>query len=180
MRGLFGAAGAGEIVRPRRLAGVVPRPLSFTVRGRGTMRSLLVAIILSAMVSGAFAHDYAVGQVWTYHVRPADAGSTLQINKIEKDPKLGTIYHISVFDLRIASPIAPGGFIRELPHLPVSQQTLDKSVESLMPQPARAVDYAPGYGAWRLAFDAGRGGIYTISVAEIIDLLAQSMGARSQ
>jgi len=31
-RFLFGAAGAEESVRPRRLAGVVVRPLNFTVR----------------------------------------------------------------------------------------------------------------------------------------------------
>jgi hypothetical protein len=32
MRGLFGAAGPGREVGPRRLPGVVVRPLSFTVR----------------------------------------------------------------------------------------------------------------------------------------------------
>jgi hypothetical protein len=32
-RGLFGAAGAWDSVRPRRLAGVVVRPLTFAVGG---------------------------------------------------------------------------------------------------------------------------------------------------
>ena len=32
MRQLFGAAGAWESVRPRRLSGVIVRPLNFTVR----------------------------------------------------------------------------------------------------------------------------------------------------
>jgi hypothetical protein len=123
------------------------------------MRGLLVAIILSAAVSVASAHEFAVGQVWTYHVRPGDEGSTLQINRIDQNSKLGAIYHISVFGLHIPSPIAPGGYITELPHLPVSEQTLEKSVESLTSQPARAVDYSPGYAAWKQAFDAGRAGI---------------------
>ena len=144
------------------------------------MRSLLAAIILSAVVNVASAHEFAVGQVWTYHVRPGDEGSTLQINRIDKDTKLGTIYHISVFGLHVSSPIAPGGFITELPHLPVSEQTLDKSVETLTSQPARAVDYAPGYAAWKQAVDAGRGGIYTISVAEIAALLQKTMGGSSK
>lgn len=143
-------------------------------------RSLLVATVLMSAATVVSARDYAVGQVWTYHVRPGDAGSTLQINKIEKDPMLGTIYHISIFGLRVPSPIATGGFITELPHLPVSQQTLDKSVESLTPQSARAVDYAQGYAEWKRAFDAGRGGIYTISIAEIVGTLEQTVGARSQ
>jgi hypothetical protein len=34
MRGLLGAAGAWNSVRPRRLPGVVARPLNFTVRRR--------------------------------------------------------------------------------------------------------------------------------------------------
>jgi len=33
MRGRFGAAGAWNSVRPRRLSGAVVRPLNFTVRG---------------------------------------------------------------------------------------------------------------------------------------------------
>jgi len=32
--GLFGAAGPGEIVGPRRLSGAVVRPLNFTVRSQ--------------------------------------------------------------------------------------------------------------------------------------------------
>jgi hypothetical protein len=30
--------------------------------------------------------------------------------------------------------------------------------------------YLPGYRMWRQAFDAGHAGIYTISIAEILDL----------
>jgi hypothetical protein len=144
------------------------------------MRYLLAATILASVIGVASAHDFSVGQVWTYHVRPGDEGSTLQINKIENDPRLGAIYHISLFGLRIPSFLAPGGFITEVPHLPVSEQTLDKSVESLTTQPARAVDFAPGYAEWKRAFDAGRGGIYTISVAEIAVILEKTMGRPRQ
>jgi hypothetical protein len=144
------------------------------------MRFLVAATILASVASVASAHDFAVGQVWTYHVRPGDEGSTLQINRIDKDSKLGTIYHISLFGLRIPSSLAPGGFITNLPHLPVSEQTLEKSVESLTPQPPRAVDYAPGYAEWKRAFDAGKGGIYTISVAEIAITLEKTMSRPPQ
>jgi hypothetical protein len=140
--------------------------------------SFLSAAILSLAVASA--HDYAMGQVWTYHVRPGDEGSTLQINKIERDPKLGTIYHISIFDVHVPNPGSAGGFITEIPHLPVSEATLNESVESLLPQPARSVDYAEGYAIWKRAFDAGRAGIYTVSIGEIVSALEQTMGTSSK
>jgi hypothetical protein len=121
------------------------------------------------------AHDYAAGQVWTYHVNPGDEASTLQINKIEQDPKLGAIFHISVFGLRISNPRVVGGILTELPHLPVSKETLDKSVVSLVNVPVRPVSYEEGYAHWRQAFDAGHAGIYTISIAEIVTLAEQTM-----
>ena len=114
------------------------------------------------------ARDFAAGQVWTYHVKPGDEGSTLQINKVEQDPKLGPIFHISVFGLRISNPRVAGGVLTELPHLPVSKETLDKSVESLSHAPVRPVAYERGICSLEAGeFDAGRAGIYAMSVAEM-------------
>ena len=139
------------------------------------MRKLFAAIGLLMLMGASSAHDYAVGQVWTYHVKSGDEGSTLQINKIEQDPKLGAIFHISVFGLRIPNPRVAGGILTELPHLPVSKETLDKSVETLSHAPLRPVAYEEGYAHWKREFDAGRAGIYTVSVAEIVTLAEQTM-----
>jgi hypothetical protein len=139
------------------------------------MRKFLAAVGLLLIMGASNARDYAVGQVWTYHVKPGDEGSTLQINKVEQDPKLGAIFHISVFGLRITNPRVAGGILTELPHLPVSKETLDKSVESLSHASARPVAYEEGYAHWKREFDAGRAGIYTISVAEIVTLAEQTM-----
>jgi hypothetical protein len=139
-----------------------------------TMRTFIIAIGLLLCMGAASAHDYAAGQVWTYHVNPGDEGSTLQINKVEQDPKLGPIFHISVFGLHISNPGVAGGVLTALPHLPVSKATLDKSVVSLSRTAARPVAYEEGYAHWREEFDAGRADVYTISVAEIV-ALAQKM-----
>jgi hypothetical protein len=139
------------------------------------MRKLFAAVGLFLLMGASSAHDYAAGQVWTYHVNPGDKGSMLQINKIEHDPKLGAIFHISVFGLRISNPRVPGGVLTELPHLPVSKETLDKSVESLANVPVRPVSYEQGYAHWKQEFDAGHAGIYTVSVAEIVTIAEQTM-----
>jgi hypothetical protein len=39
--------------------------------------------------------------------------------------------------------------------------------------------YLPGYRMWKQAFDAGHAGIYTISIAEILDL-AEKMLQKQQ
>ena len=139
------------------------------------MRKFLAAVSLLLVMGASSARDYAAGQVWTYHVKPGDEGSTLQINKVEQDPKLGPIFHISVFGLRISNPRVAGGILTELPHLPVSKETLDKSVESLSHAAIRPVAYEEGYAHWKREFDAGRAGIYTMSVAEIVTIAEQTM-----
>jgi hypothetical protein len=128
-----------------------------------TSAGFLVVVGLLTMGASS-AHEYATGQVWTYHTRPGEQSSRLQINKVEQDPKLGTIFHISVFGIRVLNPRTQSVFTNELPHLPVSKETLDKSVVSLSSDPARPVDYESGYAAWKQA----HGGVYTISVAEIV------------
>jgi len=144
-------------------------------KGIQRMRKYLAAVGLLLVMGASSARDYAAGQVWTYHVKPGDEGSTLQINKVEQDPKLGPIFHISVFGLRISNPRVAGGILTELPHLPVSKETLDKSVESLSHTAIRPVAFEEGYAHLKREFDAGRAGIYTMSVAEIVTLAEQTM-----
>jgi hypothetical protein len=139
------------------------------------MHKFLAAMGFLLITGAASARDYAAGQVWKYHVKPGDEASTLQINKIDQDPKLGAIYHISVFGLHISNPRVAGGVLTELPHLPVSKETLDNSVESLTKTPVRPVAYEEGYAHWKKEFDAGHAGIYTMSVAEIVTLAEQTM-----
>jgi hypothetical protein len=141
------------------------------------MRKLLAALGFLSVIGTSSAGDYAEGQVWTYHTRSGDEGSTFQINKIETDPKLGRIFHISVFGVHLNNPHVAGGITTDLPHFPVSKETLDKSVISLAGMPTRKVAYEEGYAEWKKAFDAGRAGIFTISVAEIVSTIEQTIAS---
>jgi hypothetical protein len=131
----------------------------------------IALVVLVAMISfptlGA-TPDFAAGQVWAYKTRPGEQASTLLINKVQDDPKLGRIYHISVFKIQLKGSAVT--FTDELPHLPVSMQTLNASCTSLVGQSDPNPMYLPGYRIWRQAFDGGHAGVYTISVSEILDL----------
>jgi hypothetical protein len=143
------------------------------------MKTFLLTILLMLCSGCAMTDKYAEGQVWSYKTRDGEQGSTLQINRIEHDPKLGDIFHISVDGVRLDNPHAPGGITARLPHFPVSQQTLDKScIESTGTAPVNP-DYLEGYRAWREAFDAGQAGVFDIPVAEIVDIVESSISQRT-
>ena len=117
------------------------------------------------------APKYALGQVWEYKTRPQDAGSLLKIQRIETYGDR-PVYHISIIRVHFSQP----GFAGILPHLPVSDETLDASVTRLSPTtpdfPTTSVD--EGIAEWRKA----KGGVFTIPVAEIIAIVEQSVSGQ--
>lgn len=139
-------------------------------------RSALLAFGLLLMVNTSQAREFAEGQVWTYKTRPGEEGSTLQINRIEEHAKLGRIYHISVTDLHVRTPQVRSGFVSELPHLPVSEKTLEESAPSLSAVPPRKIYFESGYAEWNRA----QGGVFTIAVSEIISVIEKSVSSGSE
>jgi hypothetical protein len=58
--------------------------------------------------------------------------------------------------------------VTDVAHLPVSKATLDGSVVALTGTRERFPGYRSGYDQWKKAFDAGRAGVFTISLAEVV------------
>jgi hypothetical protein len=137
---------------------------------------LLLAVLTPLLaMTDALAQEFKEGQVWSYRARPNEQGSTLLINKVESDPKFGSIFHISVSGVRVKNRRAPSGVTQELPHLPVSKKTLEDSVLALAGTAAPNPGYLEGYAMWKEAFDAGNGGIFTIPVAEIVGFVEKTV-----
>jgi hypothetical protein len=137
--------------------------------------SFLFVLILLFTMSDTFAQEFKEGQVWRYRTRSNEQGSTLLINKVESDAKLGSIFHVSTSGVKVKNLRAPSGVTLELPHFPVSQKTLEVSVLKLVGTAAPNKDYQEGYSAWKQAFDAGKAGIFTISIAEIVDFIEKKV-----
>jgi len=142
------------------------------------MRSLLLAIMFFSFSGVVMAKEYSVGQVWSYKTRNGEESSTILINKIDKDPKFGKIFHISVRDVHVLNPHVPSGITTDLPHFPVSEITLEKSCIKIVGHASPNPEYLEGYKVWREAFDANKGGVFDTSVAEIVGIIEQSVSGQ--
>lgn len=145
---------------------------NFTVeRFKLLMRKLIIAMSLLSILGLARSADFSEGQVWSYQTRAGEEESTILINKIESDPRLGLIFHISIAGVQIKNPTSPTGVTTELPHSPVSKKTLDESVVKLVSKSRPNLQYLEGYKEWKSAFDNGGAGIFTIPVQEIVGVI---------
>ncbi|WP_428678635.1 hypothetical protein [Sphingopyxis sp.] len=100
------------------------------------------------------------GQVWEFRARGGEKHALVKIQKIELHPDDGDeVFHISMIGLRCLHGT-------ELPHAPVSRQTLENSITRLAQDFGQFPDYRVGLAEWRRA----KGGVFSISLAEIIQI----------
>jgi hypothetical protein len=118
---------------------------------------------------------YKVGQQWSYSARPGEEKSYLIIVKIDDDPKLGRIIHIALRGLKMKNPHSPDGFSEDVNHMPFLQDAIEKSGLKLMKEKVDLPDFEEGYGMWRKAFDEGRAGAYSITVAEAVVVMETAL-----
>lgn len=109
------------------------------------------------------ASRFRPGQVWAFTPPANQPNARLTILQVESDAKLGTIVHIAISD------ISYGNGQNDIKHLPFAEAAIEPSVTQLERESGPVPDFANGYREWRNAFDAGKGGIFTITVAEAVD-----------
>ena len=129
--------------------------------------------VQDSMLKDTTESKYKVGQVWSYKTRPGEKKSTFIVLKVESHPKLGNIIHIALRDLKLRKP--NGGLIEAASHLPFAEEAINMSAVKLLKEKAELPDYEEGYGLWREAFDAGKAGVYTISVAEAVGVMEETL-----
>lgn len=100
------------------------------------------------------------GQVWAFTPPDGQPNARLTILRVEEGAKVGRIVHIAI------SGVSYGDGHSSIPHLPFSEAAIESSVTTLASEGSPVPDYAEGYRQWRSAFDTGKGGVFTISVAE--------------
>ncbi|GEP41299.1 hypothetical protein [Brevifollis gellanilyticus] len=106
---------------------------------------------------------FHTGQVWAFTPPTNQPNARLTVLRVEDGGKLGTIVHIAI------SGVSYGAGQTHIQHLPFAESAIERSVTALERESAPVPDFADGYGQWRQAFDAGKGGIFTITVAEAFD-----------
>ena len=140
--------------------------------------SILLAVtayggVQDSMLKDTTESKYKVGQVWSYKTRPDEKKSTFIVIRVESHPKLGNIIHIALRDLRLRKP--NGDFIEAASHLPFAEEAINKSAIKLLKEKGEVPEYEEGYRLWREAFDAGEAGVYTITVAEAVSVMEETL-----
>ena len=116
--------------------------------------------------------EFKVGQVWNYKTRPGEEASTLVVLKVETAPGWKTIVHVGVTGLKIKTI---KGFQDTIPHMPFDEGAVKKSVTTKLSDDGKLTDFQDGYGLWREAASSGKGGVFTISVAEAVSTVEEGL-----
>jgi hypothetical protein len=120
-------------------------------------------------------HNYEIGQIWRYRARDGEVDSQIVIlNSVQVG--IYPIYSICIEGVKLKNPWVQGGIQTMLPHSPVSKEVLDLSVLELIGTRQNPLDdYEEAFQEWKEPFDRGEAGYFTITVAEILDLIEQSV-----
>ena len=111
------------------------------------------------------------GQVWTYSTRAGEQSSTLTILEVDRSLKLGVLVHIRVDGVALHEP--NGNVLSTLEHMPFTRDAMLTSVVHLAGQ-AKKMPTMEGYEEWA----RNCGGVYSISVAEAIDVNQRTLNGR--
>ena len=134
---------------------------------------LLLSLVPFAALSQTVDSKYKVGQQWSYSARPGEEKSYLIIVKIDNDPKLGRIIHIALRGLKIKNPRSPNRLSEEISHLPFLEEAIEKSGLTLVKEKVDLPDFEEGYQIWRRAYDEGKAGAYSITIAEAVGVMEE-------
>lgn len=108
-------------------------------------------------------------QLWNYHTREIEKNSVIQILKID-NTESGDIVHISIKDVHFKRDINNPATIG---HIPIEISAFKNSITKWKGIKKVDPSYEEGYNQWKNAFDTGSGGIFTNSIAQIVDSLDQ-------
>ena len=78
---------------------------------------------------------------------------------------------MSLDGLRLKNARAPGGLSETISDMPFAEPAIEQSVTPLSAASVPLPAFEEGYLKWRRAFDAGKRGIFTISVAESVGFM---------
>lgn len=135
------------------------------------MATTVFAMAQDSMLKDTTESRYKVGQKWSYKTRPNEKDSYFIVVKVENHSKLGNIIHIAVHNLKMTNPRSPDGISDKVSHMPFAEEAMNKSADKILKDKVDVPAYEEGYNLWREAFDEGRAGIYTITLAEAVDVM---------
>jgi hypothetical protein len=118
---------------------------------------------------------FRAGQVWRYRTRPGEEGSRMTVGRVEQSDRGDVFVHVQLHGLDIPNPQAPSGRSTMIQHLPIAEESLAASVVDLVAEDGAIHDFEEGYSTWRESYVAGNAGVFTLSLADIVDVMAKTI-----
>jgi hypothetical protein len=117
---------------------------------------------------------FVPGDVWSYDTRPTETDSRIIILRVDKDANT-VIVHIRLEGLKLKNPQGPGGISHTVAHVPYDKAAL----QSIVREKTGTSDVSDlgGYIHWREAYGAGKAGINTLPLVEILDAIEDKLKA---
>lgn len=118
--------------------------------------------------------NFTPGQRYRYATRQGEEHSRIVILRVDPHDRLGPIVHVAIENIDITPPGSRRRMTR-IGHIPISLAALQASEPRLDETSPELPDYQEGYDQWRTEFDAGRAGVFTIPVAEVVAAMAMAI-----
>ncbi len=118
--------------------------------------------------------EFCEGQEWKYTTRPNEQNSTLVILKVEEYESVGKVVHIAVDGLSIRNIEKPEAPHSDISHMPFVADTVRKCVTELV-RYTEIPDFSEGYQCWKEAYEKGDAGFFTITVAESVEFMEETL-----
>lgn len=117
---------------------------------------------------------YKPGQVWNYETRAGESDSTVTVCRVDSFGKGDVTIHVWFDSVQIIVPL--GEPSSTVTHAPVSKEAMDRSVTQLILEGATIPDYEEAYNVW---LDNEGSGVFTVTLAEVLDLIEITVNADS-
>jgi hypothetical protein len=94
---------------------------------------------------------------------------------IDREP-IGRIISVSVIGVPLPDPMTGEIRLGDIDHAPLEEAALDRSVLNLDGEAHPAAGFDAWYADWRQSLIAGEGGLFTITIADIINVYRKGLG----
>ena len=134
----------------------------------------IILLLSSFLFYTAQAEDIIAGQVWEYKTRPQESDSKLTVLRVDKNENF-TIISVSLDGLKIQNPYSSTGYGNEIGHIPITKEMFLKSTTKLVGATVISPSQLDGYQTWLDAYKANQGGVFTLSIAECVTVVEESI-----
>ncbi len=126
------------------------------------------------------AGTFNAGQIWKARGRPQDRNAHVLILAVLDSNVIGPIYSIAITGVHIRNPDFEGGVQALLPHAPVTEDVLRADAIELIADDGPTADhpdFSDSYLQFREMSDAGDAGVFTIPLAEVLDVVERAIAS---